>query len=269
MNLLFKIHIFYYTCLFLFVYLIPNPTKDSDIFKFILLFLSLGLMYVVALFYGLLAFDKKYLSEKRFSYFILGAIFIELNLFLSLGHLVYAKFENIYILYTILAILFIITTSILLKIRGSLKKKDFQPWKEAKLLVKFGDTLENTPIMNAITKIDRMFIAFCISVGMAGKFYIFATVVVIILIFSINYLRILKNEFLKSGLITIKETYFAIIFYYFCYILSIVWGYYIPNFSIIMIGGAGILFIKLYIHRIALKVYEEKNDLIEKNNCSI
>lgn len=88
--------------------------------------------------------------------------------------------------------------------------------------------------------------------------YIFAGVVGIILILSTKYLNLIKIEFLKSELISVKETYFSLASYYFCYLFSIIWAMFFPNLSILLVGGAGLLAIKIYIRRIAEKVYAEK-----------
>lgn len=100
--------------------------------------------------------------------------------------------------------------------------------------------------------------AFCIAVFIAEDIYIFTGVVGIILILSVKYLRALKFEFLKSGLISVKETYLSIGSYYFFYLLSIIWTIFIPNLSTLLVGAASLLAIKIYIRRIAEKVYEEK-----------
>ncbi|MDR9793564.1 hypothetical protein NSQ61_17440 [Aeribacillus sp. FSL K6-1121] len=85
--------------------------------------------------------------------------------------------------------------------------------------------MEKTPLYHAVTKLDYMFAAFCIVVFIAGNICIFAGVVGIILILSIKYVQHIKKEFLKSGFISVKETYLSIVAYYFFYLISIVWAF--------------------------------------------
>ncbi|MED1442716.1 hypothetical protein P4U24_13110 [Aeribacillus composti] len=68
-----------------------------------------------------------------------------------------------------------------------------------------------------------------------------------------------KKEFLKSWLISVKETYLSIVAYYFFYLISIVWAFFIPNLAILLFGAASLLAIKIYTRRVADKVYEEQN----------
>ncbi|KZN95535.1 hypothetical protein EW027_11110 [Aeribacillus pallidus] len=79
------------------------------------------------------------------------------------------------------------------------------------------------------------------------------------MILSIKYVQHIKKEFLKSGRISVKETYLSIVAYYFFYLISIVWAFFIPNLAILLVGAASLLAIKIYTRRVADKVYEEQN----------
>lgn len=142
--------------------------------------------------------------------------------FLTLGHVAYARTDSIAFLMAIFIVLFIASSVLNFKIKNILEDVQFDLIKEVKLFYNMGLALEKTPLYHAVTKLDYMFAAFCIAVFIAGNIYIFAGVVGIILILSIKYVQHIKKEFLKSGLISVKETYLSIVAYYFFYLISIV-----------------------------------------------
>lgn len=164
-----------------------------------------------------------------------------------------------FIIYGIFILLFIASNLLNLKIKKVIEDIQFNFWEEAKLFYKMGQAIEKTPLWNASNKLDYLLYAFAATIVLINEsIYIFAGVVGIILILSTKYLNLIKIEFLKSELISVKETYFSLASYYFCYLFSIIWAMFFPNLSILLVGGAGLLAIKIYIRRIAEKVYAEK-----------
>ncbi|MEN1937426.1 hypothetical protein AAIE21_18025 [Paenibacillus sp. 102] len=119
-------------------------------------------------------------------------------------------------------------------------------------------SIEETQLMNTITKLDYFFYGYCIAVFIADDIYIFSAIVSLILLLSIKPLNIIKSEFLNSEFISTKETYFSFINYYFFYVISIVWFMFFPNLSALLIGSISLLTINIYIHRIAKKFMMKK-----------
>lgn len=140
-----------------------------------------------------------------------------------------------------------------------MEELQFDLMKEVKLFYKMGQALDETPINNAVSRLDYMFYVFCIAVFIAEDIFIFVGVVGVILVLSTKYLRALKTEFSKSGFISVRETNLSLGGYYFFYLLSIIWTIFIPNLSTLLVGALSLLGIKIYIRRIAEKVYEEKS----------
>lgn len=258
MKIMMRLHIIYYLCLLLFILNIPQHSTDANIFKVVLFLLTLGVFIFLCTYYIVLSFNKKISAVRKYSNINVGTMCCGIILYLSFGHIIYTKWNNLILLITIFIILFIVSNFLNYKIKKTVEVHKFDLVKEVKKFYRMGQALDETPINNAITKLDYLFYAFCIAVFIYEDIYIFAGVVGVILIVSIKYLRALKAEFLKSGLITVNETYLSIVSYYFFYLLSIIWTIYIPNLSTLLVGASSLLFIKIYIRRIAEKVYEEK-----------
>jgi hypothetical protein len=259
MKLMMNLHFVYYVCLVAFILTIPHISTDANIFKLILFLLTLGVFILLCTFYIVLSFNKKFRAVRKYSYINVGCMCLGIVAFLTLGHVAYARTNSIAFLMAIFIVLFIASSVSNFKIKNILEDVQFDLIKEVKLFYNMGLALEKTPLYHAVTKLDYMFAAFCIAVFIAGNIYIFAGVVGIILILSIKYVRHIKKEFLKSGLISVKETYLSIVAYYFFYLISIVWAFFIPNLSILLVGAASLLAIKIYTRRNADKVYEEQN----------
>ena len=181
-------------------------------------------------------------------------------LYLTFGHIIYTKMNSMGLLLTIFVLLFIVSNILTLKIKKIVEELEIDFMEEVKLFYKMGQALDETPFNHAITRLDYMFYGYSIAVFIAEDIYLFAGVVGVILILSIKYLGAIKSEFLKSGLLTVMETRLSIGFYYFFYLISIVWRMFIPNLSTLLVGAASLLALKIYIRRIAEKVYEEKKN---------
>lgn len=261
MKLMIRLHLIYYLCLLLFILSIPNHSTDANIFKLVLLLAILGVFIFLCTFYIVLSFNKKISAVRKYSNINAGIMCCGIILYLILGHMIYTKLSSMIVQIVIFIILFIVSNILNYKIKKIVDEHQFDLMKEVKLFYKMGQVLDATPINSAISKLDYLFYAFCIAVFIAEDIYIFAGVVGIILIVSIKYLRAIRLEFLKCGLISVKETYLSIGGYYFFYMLSIIWMFFIPNLSALLVGAASLLAIKIYIRRIAEKVYEEKNEV--------
>lgn len=260
MKIITKFHIGFYLCLVVFICLIPNNSTDANIFKIILLLLAIGIFIGLATLYTVISFNRKYAGVKLYSYVIVILMFLEGMLFLPLGHTLYQKTGSIMTLILIMVIFFITTNIMEHKVKAILAIKEFDLMKETKIFLKMGHRLEeDTPLLKIITKLDYFFYGFCIGVFIAEDIYTFSAIVGLILLLSIKPLNIIKGEFLKSGLMSKKETYFSLICYYLCYLISIVWFSYFPNLSALLVGSVSLLAIKIYIHRIAKKKYDDEN----------
>jgi hypothetical protein len=261
MKIMMRLHILYYLCLLVFILTIPKLSTDANILKIVLFLLTLAVFIFLCSYYIVLSFNKKISAVKKYSNINVGVMCGGIILTLTFGHIIYTKWNNLVLLLTIFIILFIISNFLNYKIKKIVEEQQFDLMNEAKLFYKMGQALDETPINNSISKLDYLFYAFCIAVFIAEDIYIFAGAVGVILILSIKYVRAIKSEFLKSGLITVKETNFSIAGYYFFYLFSIVWMILIQNQSTLLVGAASLLAIKIYIRRIAEKVYEEKNGI--------
>jgi hypothetical protein len=258
-----RLHIIYYLCLLLFILNISQSSTDANILKIILFLLTIGIFIFLCTYYIVLSFNKKISGVRKFSNINVGIMCGGIILYLTFGHIIYTKMNSMILLLSLFIILFIVSNILNYKIKKIVEEQQFDLMKEVKVFYKMGQALDETPINNAISKLDYLFYGFCIAVFIAEDIYIFAGVVVVILILSIKYLGAIKSEFLKSGLISVKETNLSIGGYYFFYLFSIVWMTFIPNLSTLLVGAASLLAIKIYIRRIAEKVYEEKNSLVK------
>lgn len=259
MKIMMRLHILYYLCLLVFILSVPMLSTDANIFKIVLFLLTLGVFIFLCSFYIVLSFNKKISAVKKYSNLNVAIMCGGIILILTFGHNIYTKLNSLVLLLSIFMILFIVSNLLNYKIKKIVEDRQFDLMKEAKIFYKIGQALDETPINNAISKLDYLFYGFCIAVFIAEDIYIFAGVVGVILILSIKYIRDIKMEFLKSGLISIMETHLSIAGYYFFYLFSIVWMMFIPSISTLLVGAASLLGIKIYIRRIAEKVYEEKN----------
>lgn len=258
MKIMMRLHIVYYLCLLLFILTIPYQSTDVNIFKLVLFLLTIGVFIFLCTFYIVLSFNKKIRAVRKYSNINVGIMCCGIILFLTLGHVIHTKWNTMLLPIFIFIILFVVSNILNYKIKKIVGEYQFDLMKEVKLFYKMGQALDETPINNAISRLDYLFYAFCIAVFIAEDILIFVGVVGIILILSTKYLRALKVEFLKSGLISAKETNLSLGSYYFFYLLSIVWTTFIPNLSTLLVGALSLLGIKIYIRRIAEKVYEEK-----------
>ncbi|WP_139185606.1 hypothetical protein [Bacillus sp. OK048] len=261
MKIMMRLHILYYLCLLVFILTIPKLSTDANILKIVLFLLTIGVFIFLCSYYIVLSFNKKIGAVKKYSNINVGIMCGGIILTLTFGHYIYTKWNSLVVLLTIFIILFIVSNFLNYKIKKIVEDQQFDLMKEVKLFYKMGQALDKTPINNAISKLDYLFYGFCIAVFIAEDIYIFAGAVGVILILSIKYVRAIKSEFLKSGLITVKETNLSIAAYFFFYLFSIVWMMFIPNLSTLLVGAASLLAIKIYIRRIAEKVYEEKNGI--------
>ncbi|MFP7300361.1 hypothetical protein [Neobacillus niacini] len=258
MKLLMRLHIVYYLCLLLFILAIPHRTTDANIFKIILFIATIGLFIFLCTFYIVLSFNKRIRAVRIYSNMNAGIMCCGIILFLTFGHMIHIKWNTIILHIALFNILFVLSNVLNYKIKEILENHQFDLMKEVKLFYKMGQALDETPINQAISRLDYMFYAFCIAVFIAEDLFIFIGVVGVILILSIKYIRAINVEFLKSGIITERETNLSIGSYYVFYLLSIIWTIFIPNLSALLIGALSLLGIKIYIRRIAEKVYEEK-----------
>jgi hypothetical protein len=258
MKLLMRLHIIYYLCLLLFILTIPHQSIDANIFKLVLFLLTIGEFIFLCTFYIVLSFNKKIRAVRKYSNINVGIMCCGIILFLTFGHVIYTKWDTMLLPISIFIILFVLSNLLNYKIKEIVEEHQFDLMREVKLFYKMGQALDETPINIAVSRLDYMFYAFSIAVFIAEDIFIFVGVVGVILILSTKYLRALKAEFLKSGLISVRETNLSIGGYYFFYLLSIIWTIFIPNLSTLLVGALSLLGIKIYIRRIAEKVYEEK-----------
>lgn len=256
-----RLHILYYLSLLVFILAIPKLSTDANILKILLFLTTLAIFIFLCSYYIVLSFNKKISAVKKYSNLNVGVMCGGILLTLTFGHILYTKLNNLVLLLSIFFILFIVSNFLNYKIKKIVENCQFNLTKEAKLFYTMGQALDETPINNAISKLDYLFYGFCIAVFIAEDIYIFAGAVCFILILSTKYIRSLKSEFLKSGVITVKETNLSVAGYYFFYIFSVVWMMFFPNLSTLIVGAASLLAIKIYIRRIAEKVYEETNSI--------
>ncbi len=261
MKLMIGLNLSYYLCLLVYIMSIPQDSFDSYILKLILFILCLGTFVLLIYSYIIISFNKKIKSIKHFFNLTLSLMCIGTVLLLILGPEIYKKTNSIVMLMGICIVLLIASNVLFFKIQKitEIFKLDFI--QETKIIYKMGKAIDKTPLNNAITKLDYLFLAYCIAYFNVGNIYIFVCIIGIILILSTKYLKIIKTDFLNSGLISVKETYLSLISYYFCYIFSIIYAIFIQNVSVLLVGGASLLAIKIFIRRIAEKLYEEKNSI--------
>lgn len=263
MKIITALNLIFYISLSGFIYSIPHTTVDFDIYKIILFLLTLVVFILLSTFYIMVLFNKRYLGIKKYIYLDVACMVCGIVTFLTLGHTIYKKTDSILsilFLELILIILFLFSVFLQYKIKKILANNQYNLMKEVKMFSKMGQALEGTPLMKAGSKIEYLLYFYAITIAVVENIYIFSGIVGIILILSTKHLKVIKDEFLKSGFISVKETYLSIISYYFFYLLSIVWIIFIPNLSVLLVGSASLLVIKIYIHRIANKLYDEKND---------
>jgi hypothetical protein len=258
MKWMMRLHITFYLVLLAFILAIPQKSMDGNILKLALFLCTIGIFILLTTYYVVLSFNKKIEAVKKYAYFNVGLMCFDIIVFLTLGHLIYTKMTGIGVLLSIFLALFLVSNILNFRIQKIIADQKFDFMKEVKLFYKMGRALDETPLNNAISKLDYLFYGYSAAVFVSENIYFFAAVVGIILILSIKYLRAIRGEFLKSRLITKNETYLSIISYYFFYLLSIIWMFFIPNISTLLVGAVSILPIKIYIRRIAEKVYEEK-----------
>jgi hypothetical protein len=260
MKIMMSLHLIYYFVLLAFMLFIPQG-EDANVSKIVMFLLILGAFIFLCTFYIVLSFNKKIKAIKKYYYLNIALMCSGIILYLTFGHMIYKQMNSLVVLIVVFILLFIASNLLNYKILQITKNLQFDFMKEVKLFYKMGQALEETPIINAISKLDNLFIAFAVLGAISQSIYFFTAIVAIILIVSHKYLRILKVEFLKSQLISEKESNLSMTSYYFFYLLSIFWAYYIPNLSVILVGGASIILLKLNVHKIAEKVYEEKNHI--------
>jgi hypothetical protein len=266
MKILKTLNILYYACILAFIYLIPNVSEDAKIIKLILFLLTIGIFVLSASFYSMISFNKIYLGIKKYLYTNIGMMLIGIFATLSFGHPVYKMTDNLLILNGLFLVTFLSSLFSQNKINTILAKNHFDLMKEISMFFKMGHALEATALWKPLGKIDNYLLVYAVAVGIATeaidyRLHIAVAVAGTILILAIRYLKIIKTEFLQSGLITSKETNLSIIVFYLSYFLSIVWMYFFPNLSVVLIASVSMLGIKLYAHRIAINVYNEKNGL--------
>ncbi|WP_226646268.1 hypothetical protein [Mesobacillus subterraneus] len=258
MKLLKRLHIAYHISLLLFILLIPSQSTDANIGKVILFLTTIvGLIFLVT-FYVVISFNKSLQAAKKYSYGNVALMAAEVILFLTLGHTLYEHGFSIRTFVFIFIGLFILSQLLNFKIMSITAKSSFKLMEEVKLFMKVGKAIEETPLSGAISKLDYLFYAFCMAVFIAEDIYIFTGAVIVILLLSRKSLKIIKQEFTSHELISANEIRFAILAYHGFYLAAILWTMMMPNLSAILIGSLSILPIKIYIRRIAEKVYEEK-----------
>lgn len=259
MKLLVKLHLVFYISLFAFMLAIPYNSMNANIIKIILFLVTLGVFILALTVYIVLSFNKEIKAVKRYTYANTVMMIIGIISFLTLGHVYYSRIQNSIFMVFIFGVLFIISHLLNFKMKQIVDYYNIDVISEVKLFYKMGKVLEDKPISNAATKLDRISYVFCMIVFIAENMVIYICAIGIILLLSIKYLNILRNEFLISNLVSKAETYFSIVAYVLCYLLSILWHYYFQNISTVIVGPLGLLFLKIYIRRIAVKIYEETN----------
>ncbi|WP_445487615.1 hypothetical protein [Niallia sp. 03133] len=254
------LHLLYYICLIAFICFIPQASIHANIFKIVLFLLTIGIFILLCTFYIVISFNRKYAEIKKYANSNVVCMVIGIVSFLTFGHMIYRKTNSFVILAVIFGVLFVGSHLLQFKITNNLANNQFDLMEEVKLFSKMGHSLDKTPLMNASSKMDIFFFGYAVAVGVADNLYVFASIVGIILILSMKHLKVVMQEFFNSGLISAKETYFSLFSYYFCYLISIVWFIFFPNLSTLLIGGSSLITIKIFIKRIAIKVYDEKNN---------
>lgn len=262
MRILTKLNMSYYVILLALICTIPYNSTNVSIFRFVLFFLILGVLFFIIIFYGLLSFNKKYTEIKKYLYLDAACLGFGFISFVTFSHALYLK--SVLVLPIMYLLLFLISIQLQSKIRKILSANNYSIMKEVNLFFNMSNEFEGKPLMEALKKIDRLLLLYCaaigISLGFSGNIYILLAVVIIVLFQSIKPLNVIKTECLNSKLVSIKETYFFQIFYYFCYTLSFVIFYFFPNMTVLFIGATSQLFIKIYVNRLALKIYDDKNN---------
>lgn len=255
MKILLRLHLVFYISLFAFMLAIPYNSMDANIFKMILFLVTLCVFILILTCYIVLSFNKEIKAIKKYIYANIVMMIIGIIGFLTLGHVYYSENQGPIFMIIIIGVLFIISHVLNLQMKRIVEHYNIDVISEVKLFYKMGKIIENTPISNAATKLDRISYGFCIVVFIAENMVIYICAIGIILLFSIKYLNQLRREFLKSNLVSKAETYFSIVAYVLCYLISIFWHYYFQNISTIIVGPLGLLFLKIYIQRIAVKIY--------------
>ncbi|MCR8850454.1 hypothetical protein NQ095_18715 [Rossellomorea sp. SC111] len=255
MKILSKLHIVFYISLLVYICLIPNHSTDSNLVKVLFTLTSLGLFIGITAVLSVVTFNKAFSTEKKYAYAIVFLLLLNVVLYLPLGHSLYEKTDSLVLLISMMVAFFIITNILMYKMKDSLLKKDFDYSGELRQFLRMGDSLKGTPLMKVVNRLDYFFYAYCIAVFIAEDLFLFTAVVMIILLLSVKPLKELTNEFSKSDLISKKETVFAVSAYYGCYAISIIWFWFFPNLSALLIGSVSLLTIKNYIHRVAKENY--------------
>lgn len=259
MKLLMRLHIVYHISLLLFILLIPSHSTDANIGKVILFLATIAGLIFLATFYVVISFNKTILAAKKYSYGNVALMVAEVIFFLTLGHTLYDHGISIRIFVFIFIGSFILSQLLNFKIVNIAEKTSFKLMEEVKLFMQVGKAIEETPLSGAISKLDYLLYAFCIAVFIAEDIYIFAGAVIVILLLSMKSLKIIKQEFTSHELISAAEMRFAILAYHGCYLAALLWAVMMPNLSVLLIGSLSILPLKIYVRRIAEKLYEEKN----------
>lgn len=257
-----RLHIAYHISLLLFILLIPSHTTDANIGKVIFFLTTIaGLIFLVT-FYVVISFNKTIQAAKKYSYGNVALMVAEVIFFLTLGHTLYDHGLSILMFVFIFISFFILSQLLNIKIMSITARSSFELMEEVKLFMQVGKAIEETPLSGAISKLDYLFYAFAIAVFIAEDLYIFAGAVIVILLLSMKSIKVIKQEFTNHELISTNETRFAILTYHGCYLAAILWTMMMPNLSVLLIGSVSILPIKIYVRRIAEKVYEEKKMII-------
>lgn len=255
---LMRLHIAYHISLLLFILLIPSHSTDTNIGKLILFLTTIaGLIFLVT-FYVVLSFNKTIQAARKYSYGNVALMVAEVIFFLALGHTLYDYGVSTWVFVFIFISIFILSQLLNFKIMSITAKTSFELMEEVKLFMQVGKAIEETPLGGAISKLDYLFYAFCIAVFIAEDIFIFAGVVIVIQLLSMKSIKVIKREFTSHELISTNETRFAILSYHGCYLAATLWAMMMPNLSVLLIGSLSILPIKIYVRRIAEKVYEEK-----------
>ena len=258
MKLLMRLHIAYHISLLLFILLIPSHSTDANIGKvFLFLTTVAGLIFLVT-FYVVISFNKTIQAARKYSYGNVALMVAEVIFFLTLGHTLYNNGVSTWMFVFIFISIFILSQLLNFKIMSITSKSSFELMEEVKLFMQVGKAIEETPLSGAISKLDYLFYAFCIAVFIAEDIFIFAGAVIVILLLSMKSIKVIKQEFTSHELISTNETRFAILAYYGFYLAAILWTMMMPNLSVLLIGSLSILPIKIFVRRIAEKVYEEQ-----------
>lgn len=225
------------------------------------IFIAVLLVFILmCALYAIIIFEEKYKDVKVHIYLNILTMVISIGSFFTVGKRLYNISGNFLIILPIFLALIILSFSLQKKINAFLTSANFNLIKEISKFLDFGTQMADTQFGTAMGKLDT----YCIIFGgispllVSFSIYVYAVSVIIFLLISTKWIGIIRTELLRSPVISKKQVYHSVVSYYSFYLLSIVWGGYFPNVSIILINGLSMLLIKVMIHRMAKQIYYSK-----------